>query len=77
MLIYQNVGSAPEEPEVTGQAPTVITKPKAQQVTEGDNVTFETKLTASPTPQVHTLIYYMQLNLSELTDHGTDFKWFI
>ena len=37
-------------------APSVVTKPKAQNVTEGETVTFETTLVANPTPQVRIFI---------------------
>ena len=43
--------AAPED----GITPSIVTKPKAQVVDEGETVTFTCKLTASPQPSVSSL----------------------
>ena len=43
--------AGPEEKDER-MAPTIVQKPKAQNVDEGETVTFECKLTAKPAPDV-------------------------
>ena len=50
--------TGPEEKD-DRMAPTIVQKPKAQVVDEGETVTFECRLTAKPAPEVRTGTLYL------------------
>ena len=50
---------APEE----GLAPSIVSKPKAQAVNEGETMHFECSLTAKPAPEVECLSLHSQVFL--------------